>query len=471
VNDIEETIRKSLNDRVGGIGVRTMPNGTGRRISLRRIRLVAGIGLTLAAAASVVTVMALHGGAPTVGKSLDGESVSHGVWPHVVGVDPSDAFVPQGTDDRTDLAVLSAGTADGAVFSLVGWTGTNAEYRGPCISFSGPWTGSEGSNPSPDEWGGIISENCAAWHSPSVPDESDLELLGQQDVTTPAVMANYGFVSPRVARMTFAVGNPTEEIDVPLFEGPGTWDGVRAFLFFPPSEMEGMLIAYDAEGRPLARAVTCASQPDMHGGCRGRTEPLVLVGPEVPEVPMDAPPGWPEATFGGPVVPYVDHVVDLEGQMDPGIVTSKTVVAFGRVGDAPWSLTGFTADGVDIGMSGSCGEFFLGAEGAGGGGGVCLADDPDFSVSGLGFGDARVIAYVGIVSSGVHTVEVRLEDGSTWLPELLPGPAELRAQFFVFFPSEGIRGDIVAIDAGGEILGRGTMCAEVPDDAGATAGC
>jgi hypothetical protein len=457
VTDIERAVRESLARRADVTGVRTMPEGTTRQIRRRRARFVASVALVTVTAITVgvVAFRTFPGG----GRSGDHVPASEGSWPQVSESEPGMAFVPDVTGNPEDLTVLASGTVEGAEFSLVGWTGNDAEYQGPCIAFSGPFTHGAAPEPTDGGFGGRVAENCATWPTPSVPDGADLELLGEQDPSTPGSMANYGFLSPRVARVTVSVGNPSEEVEVDLLDGPAGWEGVRSFVFFPPPDTEGTLIAFDEAGEPLARALICSSRPDFPGGCRANVEPLVLIGPGVPETSVDVPAGWPATTVGGDVVPYVDHVVDFDGELDPGIATPKYVVAFGRADGLPWTITAFLSDGEYNRTDGPCGEFFLGDEGMYGGVGFCLdigdqAQDLHVSNS---FGESGPTAYVGMVSDAVDHVEVRLEDGQTWRPDLLLGPEVLGARYFVFFPADGTSGEVVAVGADGEELGIVTM--------------
>jgi hypothetical protein len=470
VTDVERAIRESLSRRADVTDVRAMPKGTAGQVRRRRVRFAASVALVTvtAIAAGVVAFRALPGDERS--GHVPG---SKGPWPPVSETEPGMAFVPDVTGDPEDLTVLTSGTVEGAAFSLVGWTGNKAEYQGPCIAFSGPFTRGGAPEPTDGGFGGRVAENCASWPTPTVPDGADLELLGEQDPSTPGLMANYGFLSPRVARVIVSIGNPADQLDIELLDGPAGWEGVRSFVFFPPPDTEGMLVAFDETGKPLARAVVCASRTDVPGGCRGITEPLVLVGPGVPETIPDVPAGWPVSTYGGDVVPYVDHEVDLDGEMDPGIVSPKVVVTFGRVDDVPWTITSFLSDGESRSAVGPCGQIFLGDEGMGGGADFCRGigdQDRDLGVTGIGFGDVGVTAYAGIVSPAVDHVEVRLGSGEIWRPELLPGPEEVGARYFVFFPASGISGEIVAVGADGGDLGTSPMCTEIPGP-GATSVC
>jgi TolB protein len=178
---------------------------------------------------------------------------------------------------------------------------------------------------------------------------------------------------------------------------------------------------------------------------------------------------WPEVFYGGDFTPYVDHVIDLEGVLDPDVVGKKHVVVYGTVQGIPWSLTGFmSTDHSDEPIP--VGELFLGRGGRFGGSGLRFSG-PQFGVSGTGFGSVGLTAYAGIVGESVAAIEFRPAAGEARPIRLFEGPSTVGARYFVLWPPTGAVGEIVALDGSGQVVDQASLCvsADIPEDS--TVGC
>lgn len=495
---LDARIRDSLRREAGVYHARAMPMGTVRRVRVRQVMSLAGSLAVVAALATSVMVLAsaLSGPAPerlASSPPFDGLPEN---WPTVRVEDPSVAFVeaPPGVDEAR---VLVSGTADDAYFSLFAYHG--GERDGPCLGLAGPTTQPRGTSPGPPPeyspapqrggFGGAISHTCAFPGPKPVPEESDLMILGHKEAGTRPV-AVLGFVSSRVHRLSVCVypGDPcTTGVDAPLFDGPRSWEGIRAFLFFPPPGREGTMVALDDQDRALARGELCTWSSDVSGGCRIDSEQMTTAGTVPQEIRLDVPDGWPNVTLGGFDTPYVDHQVSAGGDVDPGVIGVKRAVlsgfvAFGPFDDVPWSVSMSQVDATDSGYPGWCLDLYVGYTWSMRAGtyrgstvtGTCaLNGQPllpprvaDMLAHGgvgtfeIGSSSERwwdLEAYVGIVSTGVASVELIDPSG-------VAVPIELRAadpgspRFFVFFPRPGTRGVLVARDAVGSELARWDLC-------------
>jgi hypothetical protein len=298
MNDLETLVRESLLSQAGEPGARTLRGDTRRQVHRREARFAVGVVGVVAIAVAVAAglLQILPRGDMRTSIPSDGgfggnplEAVPPG-WPAVDVGDPQDAFLPPpgGQSDQIigEVLVLASGAVGGAEFSLLAWTGggdvANGEFDGPCLGSNGPFTPNVVPPPSPgSDFGGVQAGTCASWIDRPVPTDSDLDLMGQADGTTPALMSNYGFASERVARLEIILADGSTW-PVPLLDGPSGWGGVQAFLFFPPRDAEGTLVAYDAAELALARAALCLHGVPS-GGCRQPTEQLVAAAPQEEE--------------------------------------------------------------------------------------------------------------------------------------------------------------------------------------------
>jgi hypothetical protein len=111
------------------------------------------------------------------------------------------------------------------------------------------------------------------------------------------------------------------------------------------------------------------------------------------------------------------------------------------------------------------GELFLGAGGKFGGSGLRFSS-PQFGVSGTGFGSVGLTAYAGIVGESVAAVEFRPASDEARPIRLFEGPSTLGSRYFVLWPPTGAVGEIVALDASGEVVDQTSLCvpADIPED-------
>lgn len=218
------------------------------------------------------------------------------------------------------------------------------------------------------------------------------------------------------------------------------------------------------------------AEPAGGGAVATVTPPVVVHTP--PPISPPAPGEWPVVTLGGDFTPYVDHVVDQNGVRDSGVVTAKTVIAYGTVQGVPWSLAAFLTDGTGdwTGPAGPCGELFLGAGGDYGGSGLCLNSvtrprSTDLGLTDLVFGSGPITAYAGVVSDRVAQVVFHFDDGDARAAEMIPGPSGVDARYFVLFVPNGSTGDVQALSQDGRVLGDGTMCVPAHIESDANVGC
>ena len=298
MNDLESRLRQSLAES-GNAGTRSMPPGTQGRIRMRRAgKAVAGIA-TLSAFVLGIGLMVPRGTqseGPADGTGTD--------WPVVVVGNPDDAYVGPSTNEHVvgDKHVLVSGTVDGSEFSFVGYQTTEGEGAGlsACIQVAGPAIpGATLQSPGPyppgiDATTGGVSSYCVPSSSiesqigwPPFPDGTDLFMRttaagagGVCDNCPPGEkrwVAVDGFVTGRVARLEVQLDDGSVH-DVPVRTWPND-DGVEAFIFFPPSAyLVGDVLAYDVDGRLLARAPLCGPLQGDAGCDVSPTEQVAVAG-------------------------------------------------------------------------------------------------------------------------------------------------------------------------------------------------
>jgi hypothetical protein len=415
---VEERLRDTLAQHAGPPTGGQMPTILRNRVRRRRA-VLAGSALMLTAAA-VVGIVVLSQTIPRAGRSGNGSAVASSTlgdvpatWPRLE-IDAAVAWVPSVTDDATVVdgpTPLVAGTADGNAFTLYGYTALEHGERVQCLGFVGfapPGT------PLSD----AVDVGACAGASAPIPEAADLDMIGGGSSVGMPIEANFGFVSERVRGIGVWGGGDSGEFSVALLDGLDGWK-LAPFLFIP-SDDAGPVTVYAAGRQPVATADPCPAS-DVAGSCRAEVRQLAPAG--VGPAPTSGPAGWPTVTLGGDFEPYVDHVQDQQGTLDPGVIGEKHVVEYGTVNGIPWSLTGFAAAGGDWtgsagpdGSPGPVGELFLGAQGSMGGAGISLySTQPwspnDLGASGVAFGDAELSGYAGVISSNVASVELRPEDG------------------------------------------------------------
>ena len=117
-------------------------------------------------------------------------------WPVVDIGDPSEAYVPFPFADYVvgPKHVMASGTVDGAPFSLVGFMPKDEDEGRGCFEYAPPWNGQPGS-------AGVMG-SCVGAPDVSVPNGTDLDLLGFSSEAYGHIEADMGFVSSRVERIS-----------------------------------------------------------------------------------------------------------------------------------------------------------------------------------------------------------------------------------------------------------------------------
>jgi hypothetical protein len=456
---IEDRIREALAERAGSPPVATMPPSVQRRVRLRQVGLAAALGSVAALAIAVALIAYGTALTPrpdptsTFNPAADGHtSPLEDVpprWPAVDIHDPASAYVPSlaGETDVTEgPVVLASGNVEGASFTLYAYTLGQGVEATPCLGFVGFAPAGEPTKSAPDVG------TCAA--ALAVPQHQDVAFIGGGVSDVPGLEANFGFVSDRTDVVYVWGGGRLGMFPIHLLPRLDGWN-VSPFFFVPgrnagPLEVDarvnGMVI-------PLAHADLCLPS-DVSGTCRTEVQQeLPVSSPVDVPVPLDLG-SWPEVTDGGDFEPYVDHEANADGVVDPGVVGEKTVIAYGTVQKAPWSLVAYKT-----GYPGAPGEvspasdFFI--TGVGGSAGATLFDTTPWAPNDLAAGrihgeDDRFDSVDGIVSSRVDAVRLELSDGTVRDVTLIPGPAGVDARYFVVFIPHRAPGRLVALDAAGQ---------------------
>jgi hypothetical protein len=458
MTDLENDVRTALGRHAGPIALRPMPPGTRRRVRVRQAGFVALIALAtaFAVAGGVILAGTLPHGRGTNpaddGYSSPLENVPPG-WPSVQISDPSSAYLPPIADPNVSdgPVVLASGTVEGSAFTLYAYTRGRGDAATPCLGFVGFPTVGEPVTTAPD----IVT--CA--NAPAVPQQQDVAFIGAGSSERPDLEANFGFVSGRVDKIYVWGGGDLGMFEIQKLQALRGWD--VAPFFFVPSAGAGPL-EVDAIGRdtilPLAHAEICHAS-SASGSCRTDVHQEFPLGSPV-DVPVPLAAGsWPRVTFGGDFEPYVDHVVNADGVVDPGVVGTKTVIAYGTVQGAPWSLVAFNMRdaGAPDGLNPSSELFVTGV----GGGGSALHETSPWSPNDLGGSHGLVEPggfddITGVVSSRVSTVRVVLSDGTIRDADLIQGPQGVDASYFVMFLPARSEGRLVALDAEGNEIEQ--MC-------------
>ena len=186
--------------------------------------------------------------------------------------------------------------------------------------------------------------------------------------------------------------------------------------------------------------------------------------PEQPAIVPPEPGAWPVVVNGGDVVPYIDHGVDVQGVLDPGVIGEKIPVGWGTVQGTPWTLTAFMVRGGDWeahagpdGSPGPAGELMLGPHGQFGGGGPSLFNTipwlpRDLGLSSMAFGSGPLTVHLGVVADSVTAVQFRFEDGTEISQAPIPGPPGVDAGYCILWAPNDVGGTIRALDAEGSVL-------------------
>jgi hypothetical protein len=451
----DDRIRETLAERAGSPSAGEMSASVPRRIRARQT----GVAIAFGSAASFVVAVAVIAysavapsaprPAPTLDPAADGytsplENVPPR-WPAIDVHDPSTAYVPQlrGADVSDGPVVLASGDVEGESFTVYAYTLGRGSLATPCIGFVGFAAPGAPTRSAPNV------TTCA--DAVAVPEERDVGFIGSR---VGDLEANFGFVSDRVDVVYVWGGGKYGMFAMPKLPALDGWN-VDPFFFVPapkagPLEVDARVHGRDQE---LAHANVCRPS-DVAATCHRRVvQDFPLTSPV--DVPVALAPGdWPAVTYGGDFEPYVDHEVDANGVRDPGVVGDKTVIAYGTVQEAPWSLAAFNSEfaGAPSSVSPS-----VQLEGPSGGSGASLYEttpwEPNDLSAGYGWGsDQGFVDVSGVVSPRVAAVRLELADGTTKGLPLIDGPPGVAARFFVTFLPSRSTGRVVALDSAGAEL-------------------
>lgn len=286
MTELETRVRDTIRRHAGGLAddrpLRPMlPPVVRRRVRRRQgmtstaVALVALLGVLSAIGVSRVVP---HGDQTRPGTADDrGPQAS---WPEVVVGDPADGYVGP-SDGRGAKHVLMSGTVDGLAFSFIGFAGRDSlpnwapdDHAVPCLEVAGP-ANPNATPPSPGEHAssndaasGGVGGFCAFLPRSLMP----LAFPSQADVMMRAWAPDpagweqgrpiyTGFVSPRVASLSVHLHNGTSA-GLRVLRWVNPWNA-GAFILFPPADARGAIVAYDEDGRSLARAPLCPPEGDV----------------------------------------------------------------------------------------------------------------------------------------------------------------------------------------------------------------
>ena len=504
-------IKDLLNEAVGWYEPRTDQRAVEERVERRKQRrrlIAASTALAVFAVAGTLTWAAFAPGSRNrsagtgetslITQTVQGVTVTHvaswnlvdlwplarsiATWPEPVG---SSISVPEDTPERGGLPVLQLSNEDLGLRSLCGTDLTGQESLLYVALNGGPFRVNPDGSPL---WKSELSEGdgpCGeGWYAYKTVSSA----VGDVTASTPyLVFAGFGpTVSQGDRSAVFAAFDSLEFAPFDFLHPPTEASPSYERLDTTPPPDADAVIVPDITGLSKGQAVavvedlglsfqvTLTPVDDTPEGLVASQDPTpgtsVNAGATVTIAISEGSAGeWPEVSYGGDFTPYVDHVIDMQGVLDPGVVGKKHVVAYGTVQGIPWSLTGFmSTDHSDDPIP--VGELFLGPRGRFGGSGLGFSG-PQFGVSGTGFGSVGLTAYAGIVGESVAAVEFRPASGQARPIRLFEGPSSVGARYFVLWPPTGAVGEIVALDASGEVVDQASLCvsADIPEDS--TVGC
>jgi hypothetical protein len=457
----EDRIRDALLERAGAPSPRSMPAATAGRVRTRQTVWVATVGSFAAVALAVLVVAYGTVGSapvpkPTFDPAADGfTSPLEDVPPHWPAVnigDPADAWVPKLTDPHVvdGPAVLASGSVEGSRFTLYAYTERRGDATSACLGFVGFAAPGEPTRSAPD------MATCS--NAPAVPEERDVAFIGASSGDG-RLEANFGFVSRRADVVYVWGGGRYGMFEITKLPSLDGWN-VDPFFFVPAPDAGPLEVDARVHGgvEELAHAEICGPS-NVPGGCRTDVvQDLPLDSPVDVPLPLEAG-ARPIVTYGGDFEPYIDHEMNAEGVRDPGVVGAKTVIAYGTVQGAPWSLVAYNTrmthapDGVN-----PASDLFI--TGVGGGGAALYETTPwrpnDIGAGRMNGGGQNFDSLPGVVSSRVAGVRLELADGTVRTLDLIPGPSGVAAQYFVTFLPHDVAGRLVALDASGQEIEQ--MC-------------
>ena len=129
---------------------------------------------------------------------------------------------------------------------------------------------------------------------------------------------------------------------------------------------------------------------------------------------------------------------------DQRVVGPRIALASGEVDGRPWRLVAYESE------SGLCVDVEIEQGAVGGCGSIPIDRDLELG-QGSVFGLDKMIIH-GKVSKRVALVEVRPVEGSQVAASVIPDPGGLGVNFFVLFVPPDTLGDVVAVDAAGNVL-------------------
>lgn len=364
MNDIKDL----LDEAVGSYEVRADQRAVEERVERRRQRrrlIAASTALAVFAAAGTLTWAAFApgnnqgagtGSASLITHTVQGVTVTHraswtlidlwplsrsiATWPEPVG---SSISVPDDTPERGGLPVLQLSNEDLGLRSLCGTDLTGQESFLYVALNGGPF--------------GVNPDGSPVWMSELSEGDGP---CGRGWYAYKTVMGPYGDVTASTPYLVFAGFGPSVsqgDRDA-VFAAFDSLDFAPFDFLHPPNEGSPSYVGSDATLPPVADAVIV---PDVVGLSRkeavgqleslGLTVAVALTASEDTQAgtiaSQDPAPGtsvdagttvrivisegsageWPEVSYGGDFTPYVDHVIDMEGVLDPGVVGKKHVVA------------------------------------------------------------------------------------------------------------------------------------------------
>ena len=285
MNDLEERIRASLDQRATASAIRTMPPGTRGRIRSRQ----AGSALVAFATAMAFSFFTfqLFSAPSSASRTADGEGEAKvqvvqppsgldasldlhdvdppapGEWPDVTRGDLRGAYVDHAVEEAASIVVdktaIDAGRVQDEPWSLVAleqngegllWSEASP---GPCGElYMGSWG---------DDGGGSFCLRL-----------DDLE--GAVEMTSMGIVWGVGPITAYAGVATSRVDRI--ELDlveggsrrVPLLDGPPGVAG-RFFVVFVPNGARGSVVAYGASGEVVGRNVLCAAQLEVPADATG----------------------------------------------------------------------------------------------------------------------------------------------------------------------------------------------------------
>jgi hypothetical protein len=146
---------------------------------------------------------------------------------------------------------------------------------------------------------------------------------------------------------------------------------------------------------------------------------------------------------GGQVIGSTD-LTPIPPPGDQRVFGPAVVLASGDVDGRPWKLLAYQSE------SGLCVDLEI-EQGAAGGCGAVPIDGDLVLMQGGVFGLDKIILH-GMVSERVAAVEVRSVKGHPVATPIIPDPGEMGVNFFVLFVPPDALGEVVAVDAAGNVL-------------------